>query len=109
VIAKSFAFIFGRNLPNLGLLGIIISDSKFYEVAVDAADISIDLVERKIKVGDGEWEFELSQMEKELIKAGGITHAFEKFGKRLFEVMCAPVTSAKKQENGCGGSRELQW
>jgi 3-isopropylmalate dehydratase small subunit len=63
-ITKSFTFIYARNQPNLGLLGIIISDPKFYEVAVDAADISIDLAERKIKVGGGEWDFELSQMEK---------------------------------------------
>lgn len=109
VISKSFAFIYGRNQPNLGLLGITIRDPKFYEAAKEEMDMEIDLAARKVRVGNEEWGFVLSQMEKELIKAGGITQAFEKFGKRLFEVMCAPVKKTVKEEEGCGGDKGLQW
>jgi 3-isopropylmalate dehydratase small subunit len=109
VIAKSFAFIYARNQPNLGLLGITISDPKFYEAAVDDAEIEIDLTARKVNVAGEEWGFELSQMERELIKAGGMNQAFQKFGKRLFEAMCAPVGSTKNQDIGCETSTGLQW
>jgi 3-isopropylmalate dehydratase small subunit len=109
VIAKSFAFIYGRNQPNLGLLGITITDESFYEAAVEEMDIEIDLAERKVKIGDNEWKFVLSQMEKELIQVGGITQAFAKFGKRLFEVMCSSPVKAMKLDEGCGSLKELQW
>jgi len=113
VIAKSFAFIYGRNQPNLGLLGITITDESFYEAAVDGAEIRIDLEKRKISVGNGEWPFKLSAMELKLIETGGITGAFRKFGKRLFEVMCAPVGNAKKEplqsDSTCGSVAEIQW
>jgi hypothetical protein len=36
-------------------------------------------------------------MELRLIETGGITGAFRKFGKKLFEVMCAPSEGEKKQ------------
>jgi hypothetical protein len=48
-------------------------------------------------VGDGKWGFKLSAMELRLIETGGITGAFRKFGKKLFEVMCAPSEGEKKQ------------
>ena len=43
VIAKSFAFIFGRNLLCLDLLGIIIKDEKFYELAEENSEITVDV------------------------------------------------------------------
>jgi 3-isopropylmalate dehydratase small subunit len=109
VISKSFAFIYGRNQPNLGLLGITITDPTFYEAAKEEVDMEIDLATRKVKVGNEEWGFVLSQMEKELIKAGGITQAFEKFGKGLFEVMCTQVKKTVKEEEGCGNDKGLRW
>lgn len=66
-------------------------------------------------MGGEKWGFELSEMEKELIAAGGITGAFRKFGKMLFEVMTRPKSGgegkkvAGKNEEGCGSGRELQW
>jgi hypothetical protein len=42
-----------------------------------------------MSVGGKEFPFELAQLEKELIDAGGISQAFRKFGKSLFDVMCA--------------------
>jgi 3-isopropylmalate dehydratase small subunit len=90
VIAKSFAFIYACNQLALGLLGIVISDPEFYETAAEGEEISIDLDKSIISVGGKEFPFKLALMERELIEAGGISEAFRKFGKMLFDVMCAP-------------------
>ena len=89
VIAKSFAFIYARNQPNLGLLGVTIQDNSFYDAAVDGAEITIDLGSRVIFLGGNDYPFTLSRMEEELISSGGITAAFQRFGKNLFDVMCS--------------------
>lgn len=109
---KSFGFIYSRNQPNLGLLGITITDEQFYETAADGMDIAIDLGRASISVGGREFSFQLSQMEKELIKSGGLTEAFKRFGKHLFDVMCAPKVSAKtggEADTGCGSRGNLRW
>ena len=114
MIAKSFAFIYARNQPNLGLLGIAISDESFYEAAKDGVEVIIDLARFVVRV-DGveqEWAFQLSSMERELIEVGGLNSAFKKFGKRLFNVMCAPKGSAPsvaQKDETCGTVGELQW
>lgn len=90
VIAESFAFIYARNQPNLGLLGFTIGEPEFFELAEDGEEITIDLDRSCVSVGGKEFGFELSAMEKELTDSGGISDAFRKFGKNLFEVMCKP-------------------
>ncbi|KAJ9144998.1 Aconitase family protein [Pleurostoma richardsiae] len=95
VIAKSFAFIYSRNQPSLGLLGITITDEAFYEAARDGIEISIDLGKNVAEVGGCKFPFQLSGMEKELIELGGITPAFMKFGKQLFEELCSSGTATK--------------
>jgi 3-isopropylmalate dehydratase small subunit len=94
------------------LLGITISDEEFYEVAVEGREISIDLERRRVTVDGKEWEFRLSQMEQKLIETGGITAAFRKFGKRLFEVLCKGMEGGEKPlvgEAGCESIKDLQW
>ncbi|KAJ5124316.1 uncharacterized protein N7515_008141 [Penicillium bovifimosum] len=99
VIAKSFAFIYARNQANLGLLGVTIKDDSFYAVALDGTEITIDLGSRVIFVGRNEYPFTLSQMEEELISSGGITAAFQRFGKSLFDVMCSAKPSPEHTAN----------
>jgi len=52
-------------------------------------------------------------MEIKLTETGGITGAFRAFGKKLFEVMCAPIEAEKKDSVQGGGScesvKEMQW
>ncbi|PCG89472.1 Aconitase/3-isopropylmalate dehydratase large subunit, alpha/beta/alpha, subdomain 1/3 [Penicillium occitanis (nom. inval.)] len=111
VIAKSFAFIFQRNMPNLGLLGITISDEAFYDSATDGTDISINLSTNEIVLGERRMSFELSQMEKELFDHGGISSAFSKFGKNLFEAMTTPknlARAANKPRSDSNARAELQ-
>jgi 3-isopropylmalate dehydratase small subunit len=114
VIAKSFAFIYARNQPNLGLLGIVISDDSFYDAAKDGVEVMVDLDRCMVGVQgvEKEWGFQLGPMERELIEVGGLNSAFKKFGKTLFNVMCAPkgsVKSLSQKDESCGTVGELQW
>ncbi|KAB8199396.1 hypothetical protein BDV34DRAFT_218084 [Aspergillus parasiticus] len=70
VIVKSFAFIFQRNMPNLGLLGITMPEKSFHAAVEDGAEIAIDFNDSR-----------------ELFHHGGIASAFTKFGSNLFEAM----------------------
>jgi 3-isopropylmalate dehydratase small subunit len=91
VIAESFSFIYARNQPNIGLLGIVIKDKSFFQVAEQGEQISVDLVTNTVMCAGRSWTFQLSEMEKQLISVGGLTEAFRKFGKQLFDVMCRTV------------------
>ncbi|KAK5636608.1 hypothetical protein RRF57_012320 [Xylaria bambusicola] len=107
VIAESFAFIYARNQPNLGLLGIQMprkGDGKdLYDVAQMGSEIEVDITASVIQCGGLEFHFELSVMEKQLIQVGGIKKAFERFGKGLFDQLCRTQDSApQKQDAGCG-------
>lgn len=111
VIAKSFAFIYGRNQPNLGLLGFIMNDEDFYKLAADGEDIEIDVIGRTVKVRGKTFPFQLSELEWQLVKQGGMTHAFKKWGKGLLEVMTATKSSRGKELGVNGGKQksEMQW
>jgi 3-isopropylmalate dehydratase small subunit len=111
VIARSFAFIYARNQPNLGLLGIVMEDEEFYKLAVDEADIQILVDERIIKVGEREFGFTLSDLEIRLWEQGGMSAAFARWGKKMLENVTAqssPSTTRstlqKKTEH-----EELKW
>lgn len=121
VIAKSFAFIYSRNQPNFGLLGITMTDEGFFEAAQDGVDIKVDLG-RNVVVVDGmdEFPFEMSRTEKDLIGLGGITPAFTKFGKQLFQGLCSSHanhenggslrTGLKQKDSGaCSSGKGLDW
>jgi 3-isopropylmalate dehydratase small subunit len=111
VIAKSFAFIFQRNMPNLGLLGITITDDAFYDAAQDGFNVAINFSAKVVDVNGRKFGFELSQMERELFKHGGISSAFSKFGKQLFEVMRIPrnVKYVNSQTEVVSPYDGLQW
>ena len=122
VIARSFAFIYARNQPNLGLLGIVIDDDDFHAAATDGADIEIDFDERivRLKTDDGatkEFPFTLDDMELALVDNGGMRASYRKFGREVFE----KLTRGEEDRNGVEGllggvdkegpdaSKELQW
>ncbi|KAJ5453461.1 aconitase family protein [Penicillium daleae] len=109
VIARSFAFIFQRNMPNLGLLGITMQDEQFFEAATEGVDITIDFQKRALKAGGKEFQFQLSQMEKRLYDHGGISSAFRHFGKHLFEAMTTTRYTAKSYGELAETKPELQW
>ncbi|KAJ6146466.1 hypothetical protein N7497_008448 [Penicillium chrysogenum] len=110
VIAKSFAFIFQRNMPSLGLLGITMEDESFFQVADDGVSISIDLNSRIIDVAGKTFGFKLSQMETEIFQFGGIASAFGVFGNKLLEAITpAKLPSGYKQEESEQPDKRLQW
>jgi 3-isopropylmalate dehydratase small subunit len=99
VIAESFAFIYARNQPNIGLLGIRLARQgaaeKLYELAQMGTDIEVDTAASVIHCAGHEFHFELSAMEKRLARVGGIKKAFESFGKGLFDQLCQPEKSQR--------------
>ncbi|KAF2968023.1 hypothetical protein GQX73_g5567 [Xylaria multiplex] len=94
VIAESFAFIYARNQPNIGILGIQVprtnDGQSLYDIAQMGSEIEVDVATSVIRCGGSEFHFELSAMEKQLIQVGGIKKAFERFGKGLFNELCKP-------------------
>jgi 3-isopropylmalate dehydratase small subunit len=109
VIARSFAFIFARNMPNLGFLGLVMDDDELYRLAHDGADIDIDVDGRIVRVGGKEFSFPLSQLELQLWRQGGMSEAFARWGKGLLEEMTSQkkpteaVTLERRQDN------HLEW
>ncbi|KAI0112253.1 hypothetical protein GGR51DRAFT_557435 [Nemania sp. FL0031] len=107
VIAESFAFIYARNQPNLGLVGIQVSregdGEKLYDNAQMGSEIEVDMDASVIRCGGGTFHFKLSAMEKQLIQVGGIEKAFERFGKDLFNQLCR--TQNRPPQNTTGGRR----
>ncbi|KAJ2683181.1 hypothetical protein IWW39_005641 [Coemansia spiralis] len=104
VIAKSYAFIYSRNQPNMALLGIVLKDEKFYDLAQEGAEVSIDLPNRKIYCGGHSFTFNLSTMEERLILGGGVTEMYKKYGNLLFRAAIAadPESVLKKAGGSCG-------
>ncbi|RFU24175.1 hypothetical protein B7463_g12162, partial [Scytalidium lignicola] len=111
VIARSFAFIYARNQPNLGLLGIVMQDEEFYRLAEDAIGIKIDVDGRVVRVGGKEFAFTLSELEIQLWQQGGMSAAFARWGKGLLEKMTAKKSSTRGEatmERSTQGD-ELKW
>jgi 3-isopropylmalate dehydratase small subunit len=94
VIAQSFAFIYARNQPNLGMLGIVITDEAFYEAAIDGAEIAIDVDARQVHVAGKTFGFSLSDLEMALWRQGGVSKAFARWGKQMLEEITTPPRSS---------------
>ncbi|OAP59168.1 hypothetical protein AYL99_06466 [Fonsecaea erecta] len=85
VIARSFAFIYGRNQPSLGLLGVTMTDEAFYAVAQEGEEITLDIPTRTITVAGQTFPFILSEMEYNLTINNGVAESYRKFGKAIWE------------------------
>ena len=85
VIAKSFAFIYGRNQANNGLLGIKLDDERFYELAQEGAELSVDIPERTITCGGEQFALQLDPVEESLLAAGGLMKMYNLYGSKLFQ------------------------
>jgi hypothetical protein len=120
VIARSFAFIYGRNQPSLGLLGISMTDDAFYAAATENEEITIDVPSRIISVGGQKFKFELSEMEYNLTVNKGVTASYRKFGKGVWErftgagkdeeegnIVRAAVEGSKNDETE--GKNKMEW
>ncbi|RKP33514.1 putative hydratase [Dimargaris cristalligena] len=101
VIAKSFAFIYARNQPNMSLLGITLKDPEFYALAQEGAELVIDVAKRTVTIGNKKFPFVLSQMEERLLSGGGVTAMYNKYGSKLFR---AAISDNPEQFAGCGSA-----
>ncbi|GLE09749.1 hypothetical protein PINS_up021589 [Pythium insidiosum] len=86
VIARSFGYIFSRNYQNFSLMGIPLQDDRFYELAKENSDITINVKGRTIEVGGEVFRFNMSVFEERLLAGGGIMPLYKKYGNRLFRV-----------------------
>lgn len=86
-------------------------DESFFEVAQDGREICIDLERGSIHLDERKFQFQLSQMERELFKYGGISSAFRLFGNQLFGAMTSPrgPREAGRQTPLAGPHAKLQW
>ncbi|KAG0079391.1 hypothetical protein BGZ90_002775 [Linnemannia elongata] len=119
VIAKSYAFIYARNQPNMSLLGITLDDEAFYKDAQEGAEVAIDVKDRKVHCNGKEYPFGLSLMEERLLAGGGVTEMYKTYGKQLFRVATAPekasscgsetAAAAAPSKSNCGDESELAW
>ncbi|KXT07952.1 hypothetical protein AC579_3912 [Pseudocercospora musae] len=113
VIAKQFAFIYGRNQPSLGLLGIVMNDEDFYAAALDGEEITIDMPERTITVADKKFPFQLSEMEYRLTTNKGVAESYKKYGKAIWETLMEAESAEKEAPSSGQGEQmtdtRLQW
>ncbi|CAG8680923.1 18623_t:CDS:2, partial [Acaulospora morrowiae] len=118
VIAKSYAYIYGRNQPNMALLGVTVDDEEFYTLAQEGVEVTVNVKDRKVICDGKEFKFELSEMEEKLIAAGGVTEMYKKYGINLFRVAISSSESGQSscaseatlEDKSCGsGTKELVW
>ena len=111
VIAKSYAYIYGRNQPNMALLGVIVKDEHFYHLAQQGEQISLDIPKRIVSIQGKEFPFDLSPMEEILIRGGGVTELYRKYGRGLFRAAMSQGQKGteKKLNSSCHEKQELTW
>jgi 3-isopropylmalate dehydratase small subunit len=112
VIARSFAFIYGRNQASLGLLGIIMSDDAFFEAAAEGEKISIDVPTRTIVVGDWRvFKFKIAEMECRLTVKKGITQSYSMYGKAIWEKLTEGDVEVKVSDETEGKvvDKRMEW
>lgn len=108
LIARSFGYIFSRNYQNFSLIGIQLNDDRFYELATENADITVNMKGRTIEVGGETFRFNMSLFEERLLAGGGIMPLYKKFGNRLFRVAVQDPTAKSScgsgDDSGAGSS-----
>jgi len=101
IIARSYAFIYGRNQANNGLLGIRLDDDGFYELALEGVELTVDMERKVILCSGREFPFVLDPIEEALLRAGGLISVYEKYGTTLFrQLQSAANRSRINSSNG---------
>uniref|UniRef100_C9K7B9 Aconitase AMT8 n=1 Tax=Alternaria alternata TaxID=5599 RepID=AMT8_ALTAL len=116
VIARSFAFIFGRNMPNIGMLAIVLTDEAFYKAAQQGENIEVDVEGRVVHVAGQTFPFSLDDMELQLIRNRGLAASYQKLGSKVFAALCQkpaplPISALADATLAQGGSigRQMDW
>jgi 3-isopropylmalate dehydratase small subunit len=112
IIAKSFSFIFYRNLLTLNMLGVIIKDENFYNNLTEMSQIQVNVENRKVIVNNKQYPFTMSLIEETIYQNGGVIGLYEKYKDKGFSELVKQAT-VKTENNGCssGGcsNNDLDW
>lgn len=84
VIAKGFAFIFGRNLLTMNLFGICMNDPAFYAIVKEGTSLKIDVPNRTIIVDSQKFSFSLSKIQETIYDHGGLISMYRSQGSQLY-------------------------
>ncbi|OIW25705.1 3-isopropylmalate dehydratase [Coniochaeta ligniaria NRRL 30616] len=115
VVARSFAFIYGRNQANSGLLGVKVRDDRFYELAGEGVEVEIDVEGRVVVCGGERFGFRLDAIEERLIAAGGLLKMYDLHGNALFQYLQDAVSTGTGPTDGTvdraetRGDGRLEW
>ena len=77
-------------------------DGRFFDKAQTGTEVEIDLEHNILTVDGEEFSFELSDMEKNLTRMGGLTKAFGQFGKGIYSSLMGGAGA------GTGVARKLK-
>jgi len=102
VIAKSYAFIFGRNLLCLDLLGIVIKDQRFYELAQEDAEVTVDVEAGQVTCQGEVFTFTLSDIQKQIYRNGGVVEMYRNQGKDVFKKLAEHAKKLAAEKASCG-------
>jgi homoaconitate hydratase len=100
VIARSYAFIYGRNQANNGLLGIRLNNDEFYGLAQEGADVTVDIEKKVVTCLTKEFPFDLDPIEEALFRAGGLLNVDNRFGTALFRQLQSTAIRSSDKKNG---------
>ncbi|ANB15122.1 homoaconitate hydratase LYS4 [Sugiyamaella lignohabitans] len=100
VIAKSFAYIYGRNQANFALFGITVSDERFYHLARENSEVEIKVKERRVYIDGESFPFKLDKIEEKIQASGGISKRWQKYGVNIFRQLKDEIAV-----DGCGESQ----
>lgn len=112
IIAKSFSFIFYRNLLTLNMLGIIIKDEQFYNNLTEDCEISVDVGKRVVIVGENQYSFSMTAIEETIYENGGVIGLYSRFKDKGFSELVRQAV-VKTENKGCGSggcsNKDLDW
>jgi 3-isopropylmalate dehydratase small subunit len=112
IIAKSFSFIFYRNLLTLNMLGVIIKDENFYNNLTEMSQIQVNVEKRKVIVNNKQYPFTMSSIEETIYENGGVIGLYEKYKGKGFSELVKQAT-VKTENKGCGSggcsNKDLDW
>jgi homoaconitate hydratase len=113
IIAKSFSFIFYRNLLTLNMLGVIIKDEEFYNNLTEMTQIQVNVQDRKVIVDNKQYLFTMSSIEETIYENGGVIGLYKKYKDKGFSELVKQAT-VKTENKGCGSgsgcsNKDLDW
>ena len=102
IIAKSFSFIFYRNLLTLNMLGIIIKDEEFYNNLTEQTGICVNVKDRKVIRSDGKvFSFNMTPIEETIYENGGVIGLYARFKDQGFSQL-VKQSIVKTEQKSCG-------